>query len=36
MLVGFSKKDINIPRSNSLDYRKCISKDFINNLLIKL
>lgn len=29
MILGYKKTDINLPRSNSLDVRKCIRKTFI-------
>lgn len=36
MLLGHPKAEINLPRSNSLDHRKCIKKDFIEKMLVDL
>lgn len=36
MLLGRPKAEINQPRSNSLDHRKCIRKDYIERMMTDL
>ena len=36
MILNFKKEDINVPRSNSLDCRKCLKKDFIEQMMARL
>lgn len=36
MLVGRPKAEISLPRSNSLDHRKCIRKDYIEKMVADL
>ena len=33
MLLGKPKEEINLPRSNALDHRKCITRDSLPKLL---
>lgn len=36
MLLGKPKAEINLPRSNTLDHRKCIRRDYIDRMLADL
>lgn len=36
MILGYKKSDINLPRSNSLDSRKCLRRTFIEKMLVDL
>jgi hypothetical protein len=36
MLLGHPKASMNLPRSNTLDHRKCISKESIEKMLVQL
>jgi hypothetical protein len=36
MLLGYKKDEINLPRSNTLDSRKCLKKEFIKKMLVDL
>mgnify|MGYP000918100971 CR=1 FL=1 len=36
LLLGFPKKEINLPQSNQLDHRKIINPESFKNLLSKL
>lgn len=36
MILGRPKTEINLPRSNSLNYRKCIKKDYIEKMIADL
>lgn len=36
LLLGYAKKDINLPQSNQLDHRKVINPESFKNLLSKL
>lgn len=33
MLLGYNKADINLSRSNTLNARKCLTKDWIEKML---
>lgn len=36
MLLGYKKADINLPRSNVLDARKCLTREWIEKMLADL
>lgn len=36
MILGRSKAEINLPRSNSLNDRKCIKKGYIEKMIVDL
>jgi hypothetical protein len=36
MILGYKKADINLPRSNALDHRKCLRKTFIERMMTDL